>query len=76
VLRLPSQTVRPAQSPIEIYLREINETPLLNAEEERERAYRIEEGDTEARGTSLSLQDLIEEGDHGLLRATETFDSP
>ena len=37
------------QSPLETYLREINETPLLNAEEEKASAYRIEVGDTAAR---------------------------
>ncbi len=40
---------RAVQSPLESYLREINETPLLNAEEERALAYRIEEGDSAAR---------------------------
>src|SRR5919198_5516911 len=88
--RLRSESV---QSPLETYLREINETPLLNAEEEKELAYRIEEGDTEARdrmvranlrlvvniarsytGKGLGLQDLIEEGNLGLLRAVEGFD--
>src|SRR5213592_343265 len=81
------------QSPLETYLREINETPLLNAEEEKELAYRIELGDTRARdrmvranlrlvvniargytGKGLGLQDLIEEGNLGLLRAVEGFD--
>ena len=81
------------QSPLETYLREINETPLLNAEEEKELAYRIEDGDSEARdrmvranlrlvvniarsytGKGLGLQDLIEEGNLGLLRAVEGFD--
>lgn len=81
------------QSPLETYLREINETPLLNADQEKELAYRIEEGDNEARdqmvranlrlvvniargyaGKGLSLQDLIEEGNLGLLRAVEGFD--
>jgi RNA polymerase primary sigma factor len=81
------------QSPLETYLREINETPLLSAEEERQLAYRIEDGDTEARdrmvranlrlvvniarsytGKGLGLQDLIEEGNLGLLRAVEGFD--
>src|SRR3977135_2762302 len=81
------------QSPLETYLREINETPLLNAQEERELAYRIEDGDSEARdrmvranlrlvvniargytGKGLGLQDLIEEGNLGLLRAVEGFD--
>jgi RNA polymerase primary sigma factor len=93
VPRLLSQKVRPAQAPLETYLHEINETPLLKAEEERTLAYRIQEGDSEARdhlvranlrlvvniarswaGKSLSLQDLIEEGNLGLLRAVEGFD--
>src|ERR671927_408825 len=55
------------QSPLETYLREINETPLLNAEEEKQLAQRIEGGDSEA-------QDRIEEGNLGLLRAVEGFD--
>jgi RNA polymerase primary sigma factor len=82
-----------AQSPLETYLREINETALLTAEEELELAARIEQGDVEARdrmvranlrlvvnisrgytGKGLSLQDLIEEGNLGLLRAVEGFD--
>jgi RNA polymerase primary sigma factor len=81
------------QSPLETYLREINETPLLNADEEKQLAYRIEDGDNEARdrmvranlrlvvniargytGKGLGLQDLIEEGNLGLLRAVEGFD--
>src|SRR5438477_4705013 len=81
------------QSPLETYLREINETPLLSADQERELAYRIEDGDSEARdhlvranlrlvvniargysGKGLGLQDLIEEGNLGLLRAVEGFD--
>lgn len=81
------------QSPLETYLREINETPLLKAEEEKELAHRIRGGDTEARdrmvranlrlvvniarhftGKGLGLQDLIEEGNLGLLRAVEGFD--
>src|SRR5438094_6401301 len=88
--RLRSDSV---QSPLETYLREINETPLLNAEQEKQLAYRIEGGDGEARdqmvranlrlvvniargytGKGLSLQDLIEEGNLGLLRAVEGFD--
>jgi RNA polymerase primary sigma factor len=81
------------QSPLETYLREINETPLLNAEEEKALALRIAGGDSEARdrmvranlrlvvniaraytGKGLGLQDLIEEGNLGLLRAVEGFD--
>src|SRR5437660_1230291 len=91
--RLLRRKARPAQHPLETYLREINETPLLGAEEERQLAYRIEDGDTEARdhmvranlrlvvniarryaGKGLGLQDLIEEGNLGLLRAVEGFD--
>lgn len=81
------------QSPLETYLREINETALLSAEQEKTLALRIEEGDHAARdqmvranlrlvvniargytGKGLSLQDLIEEGNLGLLRAVEGFD--
>jgi RNA polymerase primary sigma factor len=81
------------QTPLETYLREINETPLLDARQERELATRIGEGDTRARdqmvranlrlvvniargysGKGLGLQDLIEEGNLGLLRAVEGFD--
>src|SRR6266700_1230096 len=88
--RLRSDSV---QSPLETYLREINETALLSAEEEKELAYRIEDGDGEARdrmvranlrlvvniarsytGKGLPLEDLVAEGNLGLLRAAEGFD--
>lgn len=81
------------QSPLETYLREINETSLLSADDEHQLAMAIGAGDTEARdrmvranlrlvvniargytGKGLSLQDLIEEGNLGLLRAVEGFD--
>jgi len=81
------------QTPLETYLREINETRLLTAAEEQMLAGRIAEGDGEARdrmvranlrlvvniargysGKGLGLQDLIEEGNLGLLRAVEGFD--
>jgi len=81
------------QSPLETYLREINETSLLTPEDEQELAIRIGQGDVRARdrmvranlrlvvniargytGKGLSLQDLIEEGNLGLLRAVEGFD--
>ena len=81
------------QSPLETYLREINETALLTADQEKELARAIGEGSTEARdrmvranlrlvvniargytGKGLALQDLIEEGNLGLLRAVEGFD--
>ncbi len=86
----PSSSV---QSPLETYLREINETALLTAQDERDLAHRIGEGDATARdrmvranlrlvvniargytGKGLGLQDLIEEGNLGLLRAVEGFD--
>ena len=81
------------QTPLETYLREINETALLTARDERELATQIAEGNLEARdrmvranlrlvvniargytGKGLNLQDLIEEGNLGLLRAVEGFD--
>jgi RNA polymerase primary sigma factor len=81
------------KSLLETYLSEINETPLLSAEQERELAYRIEGGDAEARdhlvranlrlvvsvvrgytGRGLGIEDLIAEGNLGLLRAAEDFD--
>ena len=92
-LRRRSRSSESVQSPLETYLREINETPLLTADQEKELAYRIEGGDTEARdqmiranlrlvvniareytGKGLALEDLIEEGNLGLLRAVEGFD--
>src|SRR5438105_11026173 len=82
------------QSPLETYLREINETSLLSAEDEQELARGIADGDAQARdrmvranlrlvvniargyaGKGLGLQDLIEEGNLGLMRAVEGFDS-
>ncbi|MES2790726.1 MAG: RNA polymerase sigma factor RpoD/SigA [Planctomycetota bacterium] len=82
-----------AQNPLETYLREINETALLTANQEKELSYRIADADKEARdqmvranlrlvvniaraysGKGLPLQDLIEEGNLGLLRAVEGFD--
>ena len=81
------------QTPLETYLKEINETNLLNADEEKMLARQIAQGDVRARdrmvranlrlvvniargytGKGLGLQDLIEEGNLGLLRAVEGFD--
>ena len=81
------------QSPLETYLREINETSLLSADDEHQLAVAIGGGDIQARdrmvranlrlvvniargytGKGLGLQDLIEEGNLGLLRAVEGFD--
>lgn len=81
------------QTPLETYLREINETALLSADEEKSLSRAISAGDAAARdrmvranlrlvvniargysGKGLPLQDLIEEGNLGLLRAVEGFD--
>jgi RNA polymerase primary sigma factor len=87
------KTSSAVQTPLETYLREINETALLTARDEKELATKIGEGDLAARdrmvranlrlvvniargysGKGLALQDLIEEGNLGLLRAVEGFD--
>jgi RNA polymerase primary sigma factor len=82
------------QSGLQLYLRQINESPLLNAQQEKDLARRIiEDNDPAARETmvrsnlrlvvnlakhyvnrGLSLPDLIEEGNIGLLKAVEGFD--
>jgi len=93
---VPGRTARKTgalQTPLETYLREINETALLTAADEQELAHLIALGDVRARdrmvranlrlvvniargytGKGLSLPDLIEEGNLGLLRAVEGFD--
>jgi RNA polymerase primary sigma factor len=93
---MPNTRRRPlanVQSPLETYLREINETSLLSADDEHDLALAIGLGDVHARdrmvranlrlvvniargytGKGLGLQDLIEEGNLGLLRAVEGFD--
>ena len=93
---MPKTRRRPlasVQSPLETYLREINETSLLSADDEHDLAVAIGNGDVQARdrmvranlrlvvniargytGKGLGLQDLIEEGNLGLLRAVEGFD--
>ena len=86
-------TTTAAKSPLETYLRDINKTALLTADEEKSLARRVQKGDAEARdwmvranlrlvvniargytGKGLSLPDLIEEGNLGLMRAVEGFD--
>src|SRR5271168_5399111 len=80
-------------SPLQIYLHDINDTPLLSALEEKELAEKVGMGDPLARehmvkanlrlvvniargylGKGLNLEDLIEEGNLGLMRAVEGFD--
>jgi RNA polymerase primary sigma factor len=80
-----------AHDPLSIYIREIAMTDLLSAEEERELARRIADGDTAAKEQmiranlrlvvriarcykGLSIDDLIQEGNLGLIRAVEKFD--
>jgi RNA polymerase primary sigma factor len=85
---------RAVKSELEIYLREIDKTPLLTAAQEKELCWKIiHENCPFARdhmirsnlrlvvslakrfsNRGLPLQDLIEEGNLGLLRAVEAFD--
>jgi RNA polymerase primary sigma factor len=78
---------------LDLYLREIGETPLITAKQEVELARRIKEGDQEAlekltkanlrfvvsvakqyQNQGLSLADLINEGNIGLIKAAKRFD--
>ena len=80
-------------SSLQDYFRDINTTPLLSVEKERELARLVAEGDPYARehmvkanlrlvvniargyvNKGLPLEDLINEGNLGLLRAVEGFD--
>jgi RNA polymerase primary sigma factor len=78
---------------LDLYLREIGETPLISAAEEVELAKRIRKGDQKAlekltkanlrfvvsvakqyQNQGLSLADLINEGNIGLIKAAKRFD--
>ena len=92
-MTLKNRAGRAIVSQFQVYLDEINNTPLLSTHEERELAARIAEGDAHARdrmiranlrlvvrlakgfrGRGVSLDDLISEGNLGLIRAVEGFD--
>jgi RNA polymerase primary sigma factor len=84
---------RRVRSLFDSYLIEIDETPLLTAQEERELATRVRAGDMAARdqlvranlrlvvsvartyaGKGLAVEDLVGEGNMGLIRAAEGYD--
>ena len=88
-----SKRFRDEDKSLDLYLREIGETPLIKAEEEVELAKRIRQGDQKAlekltkanlrfvvsvakqyQNQGLSLADLINEGNIGLIKAAKRFD--
>ncbi len=88
-----SKRFRDEEQSLDLYLREIGETPLITADEEVELAKRIRTGDqlsleklTKAnlrfvvsvakqyQNQGLSLADLINEGNIGLIKAAKRFD--
>jgi len=90
---ITSRKVYPEDNNLIIYLREINNIPMLNREEEKETALAAAAGDKKAReklvnanlrfvvkvakkyqGHGLPLEDLISEGNTGLVNAADRFD--
>lgn len=88
-----SRKYRDEDRSLDLYLKEIGETPLLNSKQEVSLARRIREGDQSAlenltkanlrfvvsvakqyQNQGLSLADLINEGNIGLIKAAKRFD--
>jgi RNA polymerase primary sigma factor len=88
-----SRRYRDEDRSLDLYLREIGSTPLINADEEVRLARRIKQGDKGAlekltkanlrfvvsvaknyQNQGLSLADLINEGNIGLIKAAKRFD--
>jgi len=88
-----SRRYRDEDRSLDLYLREIGSTPLINAQEEVKLARRIRQGDKRAlekltkanlrfvvsvaknyQNQGLSLADLINEGNIGLIKAAKRFD--
>ena len=88
-----SKRFRDEEQSLDLYLREIGETPIITANEEVELAKRIKRGDIIAlekltkanlrfvvsvakqyQNQGLSLSDLINEGNIGLIKAAKRFD--
>ena len=80
--------------PVRMYLKEIGRVPLLSAEDEKNYATRMKNGDENAKnkiveanlrlvvsiakkhvGKGMAFLDLIQEGNLGLMKAVEKFDS-
>ncbi|MFQ6078682.1 MAG: RNA polymerase sigma factor RpoD/SigA [Thermodesulfobacteriota bacterium] len=88
-----SRRYRDEDRSLDLYLREIGETPLITAQQEVQLAKRIKQGDQQAleqltkanlrfvvsvakqyQNQGLSLADLINEGNIGLIKAAKRFD--